>query len=529
VLASGTKSYAAYDLAPRTVYYLLPGTHTGSFQADAGDAFVGGLAHGTGTVVSGNYSGLPRAFDSNFATGDAPGVTIEYLTIEKFQPNADAAAINQSSNTGWTLRYNTITLNVPGAGAIAGAGNTLTSNCMTLNGQYGFQSSDTGGTWGQDPVTGGPYGVTIARNEISYNDTCDFEGLLSNAAIGWSHHDPVPQQYRNPHCGTVTGDGNQGGFKLWETNGVTVTGNYIHDNWGPGAWADTDNANTTYAGNWFTGNDGEAIVEEISYNFAITGNYMAGNAWAIGLNNPGFPNPAIYISESGSVAGPDGVTACGEPACAGQKSYPGRSLIDGNTLVNNGAGILLWQNSDRHCASGFDRACTLNRAGYTIASCQANLPAAAVDPATFAGEVTGSPARDWWDGCLWKTASVSVSGNTIDFQPAQIPYCTHAAWPACGANGIFSEYSIAPPYTSPGGWAILTQLTFFQGDSWSGNVYNGPSTFYAWNQGNGDNPVSWAEWTGPVAHGDRCGSAAEHQSGACAGPFGQDAGSAYHG
>ena len=43
-------------------------------------------------------------------------MTIEYLTIEKFQPRADAAAINQSANTNWTLRYNTITLNAPGAG-----------------------------------------------------------------------------------------------------------------------------------------------------------------------------------------------------------------------------------------------------------------------------------------------------------------------------------------------------------------------------------------------------------------------------
>ena len=41
-------------------------------------------------------------------------------------------------------------------------------------------------------MTGGPYDVTIADNEISYNDTCDFEGLLSNSAIGWSNHNPVP-------------------------------------------------------------------------------------------------------------------------------------------------------------------------------------------------------------------------------------------------------------------------------------------------------------------------------------------------
>jgi len=163
----------------------------------------------------------------------------------------NAGAINQETNTGWTIQYNTITLNVPGAGVMAGAGNVLKDNCLTLNGQYGFQSSDVNG-FGRDSLTGGPYGVVIEGNEISYNDTCDFSGLLSNKAVGWRNHNPVPVQYRNPKCGKVVGDGNQGGFKLWQTNGVTVSGNYIHNNWGPGGWADTDNANTTWTDNRIT-------------------------------------------------------------------------------------------------------------------------------------------------------------------------------------------------------------------------------------------------------------------------------------
>jgi len=532
VLAAGTHSYASYQLNPDTVYYLLPGTHVGSLQADTNDAFVGGLANGTPTVLSGNYApGSATAIDSDFAAGNQPGVTIEYLTIEKYQPNGDGAAINQGSNTNWTLRYNTITLNVPGAGFLAGAGNVLAHNCMTLNGQYAFQSSDVG-SWGKDSLTGGPYGVTIEDNEISYNDTCDFEGLLSNSAIGWNNYDPVPAEYRNPHCGKVTGDGNQGGFKLWETDGVTVKDNYIHNNYGPGIWADTNNANTTYIGNTITDNDAEAIIEEISYNFSITGNYLARNGWAIGLSNPEFPTPAIYVSESGSSSQFGGIPACQESACAGQPSYRDRSVIGGNTLVDNGGGIFLWQNSDRHCSSGFDSVCTLAAGGqsgpFTLASCKANLPTASVSTATYTGARNGSPAEDWWDGCLWKTENISVTGNTIDFSPASVAHCTQAAWRDCGANGIFSEYSVAPPYTSPGSWVILTQLTFFQHNTWSGNVYNGPSTFYAWNQGNGDNPVSWANWTGPVSSGDQCGTASDHQSGYCTGPFGQDAGSTYH-
>ena len=288
VLPPGTHSYASYQLSPDTVYYLLPGVHVGTLQSDKGDAFVGGLSGGTLSVMSGNYS-ENEAIDSNFSDGNQPGVTIEYMTIEKFLAQGNGAAINQNSNTGWTLRYDTLTLNAPGAGMIAGADNTLEHNCMTLNGQYGFQSFN-GNSWGRDAMTGGPYNVTVKDNEISYNDTCDFEGTLTNPAIGWSNYNPVPVRYRNPHCGQVAPDGNEGGFKLWQTDGVTIKGNYIHNNWGPGVWADTNNANTTYVGNTITGNDDSAIIEEISYNFSITDNYLADNGWAGGLGNPEFPD-----------------------------------------------------------------------------------------------------------------------------------------------------------------------------------------------------------------------------------------------
>jgi len=531
VLPAGRHSYMSYQLAPRTVYYLLPGTHVGAFQADEDDVFVGGLWHGRPSVISGEYSGYPWAIDSNYSSGNQPGVTIEYLTIEKFQPRGDAAAINQSSNTDWTLRYNTITLNAPGAGAIASTNNVLERNCMTLNGQYGFQSSVTG-PWGHDSLTGGPYNITVAGNEISYNDTCDFEGLLTNRAIGWSRYNPVKAQYRNPHCGKVVGDGNEGGFKLWETDGVTIKGNYIHHNWGPGIWTDTDNANTTYTGNTIMNNDGPAITEEISYNFSITGNYLANNGWAEGLDNPGFPTPAIYVSQSGSDLAFGGVPACPELSCSRQGSYPRQSVISDNTLVNNGGPVLLWQNSDRFCSAEFDAVCTLTRGGssgpFTIPACRSNLHSATIDATTYAPHRTGSPAEDWWNGCLWWTANVKVSHNVIDFDPAAVPHCTETAWPACGAGGMFAQYSVAHPYNHPGGWVILSQLTFFQHNNWSDNVYNGPSTFYAWNQGNGKNPVSWSQWTGKVSDGDRCDSAGAHTSGACTGPFGQDHGSGYH-
>ena len=524
IIPAGTRSYDSYRLRPGTVYYLLPGIHTGTFHADAGDAFVGGLSNGTPAILNGNYSAR-WAIDSSTTTGDQAGVTIEYLTIEKFLPRGNAAAVNPDSNTGWTIQYNMITLNAPGAGVILGADNVLKDNCLTLNGQYGFQSVATN-AWGRDSLTDGPYDVTVEGNEVSYNDTCNFEGPLDNPAIGWSGHDAVPPQYQNSHCGRIFPDGDQGGFKLWRTDGVTISANYIHNNWGPGGWADTDNANTTYTGNIITGNSQEAIIEEISYNFSITGNYMADNGWAGGLSNRHFPAAAVYVSESGSDRTFGGVPACPEPSCSGQRSYSARSVISGNTLVDNSGSIFLWQSSNRFCKNEGHSLCTLAAGGsFTQSGCSSNLPSASINTATYVGNLTGSPRRDWWDGCMWKTENVSITHNIIDFDPSHITDCNRTDWPACGAGGIFSQYGSAAPYNTP---LLLTQLTFFQNNSWSDNIYNGPSTFYAWNQGNGDNPVSWADWAGSAVRDDKCSSPGEHASGYCTGPFGQDAGSTYN-
>jgi Right handed beta helix region len=520
VLPPQNMNYENWELRPDTVYYLEPGLHIGSFAALTNDVFVGGYSGGAGTTLSGNYTGYPWAVSSLTATG----VTIEYLTIEKYQPVVNQVAINQGGETGWTIQYDTITLNVPGAGAFAATDGVVKDNCMTLNGQYGFQAA---AAQNADSVTGGPYNIVVEDNEISYNDTCDLSGLMNNPAIGWHNYNPVPAKYRNSKCGKVVGDGDQGGFKLWQTDGVTIKDNYIHNNWGAGGWADTDNANTTWIGNTITDNESVAIIEEISYNFSITDNYMADNDWIDGLNNPHFPQTAVYISESGSDTTFGGVPACPEAACAHQASYRTQSVIRGNTLVNNGGNIFLWQDSNRYCGDGSDGVCTLvggKSSPYTISACRANIGSSSVSTVTYDGETTGSPAEDWWDGCTWKTENVSITQNTIDFNPADIMDCNSTAWPDCGAGGIFSEYG-GP--SGPGGWVVATELTFFQHDVWSDNIYNGPSPFFAWNQGNGDNPVSWADWTGNVAHGDKCSSSGERKSGYCTGPFGQDAGSTY--
>lgn len=524
VLPPETAEYQNWQLSPDTVYYLAPGMHYGTFSANRGDVFVGGYADGVRSTLDGQYT-RPIAIDSNITIGEQEDVTIRYLTIQRFTPPVDQTAINQTGAGGWSLLNSTVTLNVPGGGMFAATDAVLRDNCLTRNGQYGFQSAQT---LRPDSLTGGPYNVWVERNEISYNDTCGLSGLLQNPVLGWHDRNPVPAEYRNPHCGQVSGSGNQGGFKLWGTNGVMIRDNWIHHNWGVGGWADTNNANTTWTGNTITDNQNGGIWEETSYNFSITDNHLARNNLLDGPTNPQFPMTAIYVSESGSDSKNGGVPACRMASCvaSGMPGHPERSVIADNTLVDNGGGIFLWQNSNRFCNDGFDAGCTLLEGGargpFSKAGCAKNLPLASLDRSTFVGTVGGDPPENYWDGCMWQTQNVTVTRNLIDFDPANIVGCTARAWPACGANGVFSQFG--GPNAQAGGADVPTQITFFQGNRWSHNVYRGPSTFYAWNQGNA---VSWSEWTGRILGGDRCTSTDVRRSGVCAGPFGQDVGSTF--
>ena len=295
--------------------------------------------------------------------------------------------------------------------------------------------------------------MTVKGNEISYNDTCDFEGMLDNRPSAGqlrSRARPVPQS----HCGTVTPDGDQGGFKLWRTNGVTIKDNYIHSNWGPGIWADTDNANTTYAGNMITDNDGSAIIEEISYNFVDHGNYMADNGWTAGLGNPASrarPSTSARAAATGRSAG---FRPARKPRARASPRTPDQSVISHNTFVNNGGNVFLWQNSDRFCSAGYDSVCTLadgaSSGPFTISACKSNLRSASVNTSTYASRRTGSPAADWWDGCMWRSSNVNISRNTIDFNPSQILDCNAVDWPDCGPAGSLPNTAPPRPTTSPG-------------------------------------------------------------------------------
>ena len=306
-----------------------------------------------------------------------------------------------------------------------GSGNVLAYSCMTDNGEYGFQ--------------GGGTRITVDHNEVAGNNTDNWEAKQSG-------------------CGC------SGGAKFWGVNGATVTSNYVHDNIGPGLWADTNNRGFDVEGNYISGNQNEGFIYEISYNLRLAGNTFIRNGLVAGPRLAGFPEPAVYISESGAdhrVHGPYGDTLA----------------ITGNTFIDNWSGVVLWENADRYCGSPANTstgACTLvNPKLVTTTSCKT-------------ASVRSAP---YYNDCRWKTQNVIVSRNVFTLDPAQAgSACTPANY--CGFNGIFSQWGSWQPYH---GTVVENHLTFDQNNHFLSNAYNGPWHFVVQQQGNS---VDWTSWRG---------------------------------
>jgi Right handed beta helix region len=421
---------------PHTTYWFAPGIHTlgpGKYtqiQPGTGSTFIGA----PGAILSGQHVNY-YAF-----TAYASNVTISYLTIENFGTsggNFSQGVVNSNSAPGWTIDHSTIEDNA-GAGVMLGSRDTLRFDCLLKNQQYGFQAYSASG----------PADVTVADNEIADNDT-----------YNWEKH--------------VPGCGCSGGGKFWDVDGATITGNWVQGNRNVGLWADTDNRGFNISHNYFDNNYAEALIYEISYNAQIEDNLFVDNAIGAGPSSPGFPTPAIYVSESGS----DSRVAT---------SYDKEFQISRNDFINNWSGVILWENSNRYCgspdntSSGF---CTL------VDPKVANLRSCTESHLAHA---TSRQTPDYYDLCRWKTQNVDVDDNRFSFNPADIGSdCTAAH--GCGYVGVFSEYGTSPSWSPYQGTAVEYHITFGQGNRFNDNVYDGPWRFMALADGE---TVSWSAWRG---------------------------------
>jgi hypothetical protein len=402
---------------PGTSFWLAPGVHTlpdGEFDqivpkdANSYTGAPGAVLDGAGTT---RY-----AF-----TGAATGVSISHLTIRGFVAPHQEGVVNHNGGDDWTIANNTIEGNW-GAALMGGSGMVVRENCIRDNGQYGANVFKIG-----DGITD----VVFERNEFTNNNVDDWEARI-------------------PGCGC------SGGLKFWAVTGASITDNWIHDNRGVGLWADTNNADFLVEGNLIEGNDGVGIFYEISYNAVFRGNTLRRNVLVDGPAD-GFPNAAVYLSESG-----------GDPRVAG----PPVIEVTGNLFEDNYNGITLWENADRFCGSPANtstRYCTL------VVS----------DPAACtAGRIDRAPA---YDDCRWKTQNVTVTGNEFRFDP-EVTNCT-----ACGRNSLIANWGTFPDWSPYAEERVQVAITATQGNTFSGNEYVGPWTFHLADFGA---VVTFSEWQG---------------------------------
>jgi hypothetical protein len=392
-----------------TTYYLTAGTYSvdSSINPNNNDTFIGA----PGAIIDG-ASTQPVAFGLN---DHASGVTIKYLTIQHFVGPQNNGIVNQGQGSGWTLQYNTIQSNPDtnggACGVMLGDDNIVSYNCFTGNGQTGISSD-------------GNTGFVVDHNEVSLN------------ADGYEAAHP---------CGC------SGGMKFFTSTKAIVTSNWIHDNGSVGLWIDTNNSFFLIQGNVIEKNLDEGIMYEISYNGVIDRNIIQSNGIGGNAQASDFPEPAIYISESGGYDAGAAVLLSGV-------DVNGVLLITNNTFYDNADGVVLYQNADRCC--GAQDGCS--------ATC-GTLP--------LYSEV------DAHGNMRWNAQNVTVSNNSFTYD-ADAGCTTQASQHNyCAVTGLFST-----------AMTIDQAIAFGQNNLFENNVYSGPWQFLSPDQGSTLlSPTTWQD------------------------------------
>jgi hypothetical protein len=394
---------------PGSTFWLAPGTHT--LTPDE---------YSQVTPKDGNtYIGAPGAiFDgaglNNYAfTGVARDVTIRHLTVRGFTPPQDQGVVNHNSGPGWVIEHNTIEDN-RGAGMMAGARQQVRWNCLRDNGQYGMNAYQP-----DNAIVD----LVVEFNEITGNNVDDWET-------------------RSPGCGCT------GGVKFWAVDGADVRSNWVHDNRGPGLWADTNNNDFLIEGNVIEGNDSSAVFYETSYNMVMRDNVVRRNAMVQGKafadEADDFPVGAVYISESG-----------GEPR------VPARTdliEITGNVFEDNWSGITAWENADRFCNSA---------ANTSIGNCTLLVP----DTARCAQPAIAS--EPLYSDCRWRTQRLDVHDNTFVTSP-DVVGCAPGY---TGRMAILSNFGTYPDWSPYQADVVQRSIVADQENRWRDNDYRGTWTF----------------------------------------------------
>ena len=364
-------------------------------------------------------------------TGGGKNVTIEYLTIQNFgapYASLQAGEVNQGASAGWKVLHSTIR-DTDGAGVFDASYNNDSYDCLTQNGQYGFQGA------------GGSTNITLSHDEISYDGTDNIDG------------------------GTPYGCGCAGGGKFWSVSNGTVTYDYVHNNYEVGLWADTDNAGFNISSDYVLNNYGEGIMYEVSYNANIHHDTLIGNENVGGPSGSDFAAGAIYISESGS-----------DPYV--HTPFNTTFNITNNTFMGNYGGVVLAESPARYCGHSTPGT-YCNNAAVSL-----GLNASICTNATIVDRNPGNTL--YWE-CHWNVRNVLVEDNYFQFNYTRSG-CYLGARNVCGTQGLFADTIGDSEYT----WgSVSNNVTFFFNNHFNHNTYVGNWLFSPCDQGGSLNYTIW--------------------------------------
>ena len=281
---------AAINKAPSgTTFCFSAGTyHVSSLVPKSGDVLDGG---GQMAVLDGNNSAPYAVYGDSTSPGPSH-VTVEGFVIEHFKTPLQRGTVQDYYGPGWIIQNNHITKNAA-AGVATGDNVRVLNNLIDHNGQEGFSAGGNGGLY--------------QGNDIAYNNF--------NLAVKptWE----------------------AGGGKAWGTQHLTFKSNYVHDNGGPGLWADTNNIYTTFDSNTVSNNWGPGIYDEISYDATITNNTVTNNGMP---SSPGGGQRDGWAWDAGIQLRESGALNASRPL-----------IISHNTVTNNYNGITLIQSPASGC------------------------------------------------------------------------------------------------------------------------------------------------------------------------------------
>jgi hypothetical protein len=189
------------------------------------------------TDVEMEISATAHAIRSGSNTRGITQVRLSGLVMERFANQAQSGGAVEMG-PGWVVDGIEVREN-HGLGVESGSRSVLRNSHIHHQGQLGL---------------GGPSAVEalVEGNRIHHNNTAGYDPTWEAGGSKWA-------------AGTER---------------LTVRGNHVFANNGPGLWTDGDNVHTVYERNVVEGNSGSGISHEISYDAVITGNTVRNNAKA---------------------------------------------------------------------------------------------------------------------------------------------------------------------------------------------------------------------------------------------------------